>query len=244
MQLIVDLSQLKPLFHGSNRIVYIHPENPDLLIKVPHWRTVDNFNKRVSGWKKRFKLLGGGLPQSYREFYEYMRLNLSAVKDMPHIFSSAGMIRTSQGWGHVVKAERGADGEYAPTLASIIHEPEKYEQPLAEFLQWIENTPTVFTNLEPWNLVLAWRRGKNELVSIDGIGDRSSVPFRAYFPWLNKRDNRPHIKKLLWRIEELKHKRIDAAAQKKIDGTIAGAAVNYQSPENGDKKAPPAQAGL
>jgi len=228
MQLIVDLSELKPLFHGGNRIVYIHPENPDLLIKVPHWRTVDNFNKKNLGWKKRFKLLGGGLPQSYREFFEYMRLNLTAIEDMPHIFASAGMIRTSLGWGHVVQAERDERGNYAPTLASIIHEPEKYEQALAEFLAWVEDTPTVCTNLEPWNLVLAWRHGKNELVSIDGIGDRSFVPFRAYFPSLNKRKNLPVIEKLIWRINELKNKRIDREAQAKIHGTVAGAEVRKE----------------
>ncbi|KAA6204779.1 MAG: hypothetical protein DU429_08895 [Candidatus Tokpelaia sp.] len=221
MRHFLDLTNRKPIFYGSNRVVYVHPEDPDFFVKVARPRAVKNYLDRIPKWKRRFKILGGGLPQSFREFREYMRLNLPAAPVLPYIFVSAGFVATSEGWGHVVKAERGEDGNYAPTLASIINEPGKYEKPLADFLSWVVDTPAAFTNLQPWNLVLAQRDGKNQIVSIDGLGERCFIQFRAYFPSINKRKNRRRVRKLLWRIEELKAGRIGVEAQEKMKGTVA-----------------------
>jgi len=223
MHHILDLSNHKPIFYGGNRVVYVHPDDPDFFVKVARPRAAENFYDRIPKWKRRFKIMGGGLPQSWREFREYIRLNLSATKEIPFVFISAGFIRTSEGWGHVVKAERGEDGNYAPTLASIINEPEKYEKPLADFLSWVVDTPAAFSNIEPWNLVLAQRDGKNELISIDGLGERCFIQFRAYFPSINKRKNRRKVRKLLWRIENLKAGRVDPKAKEKMEGTVASA---------------------
>jgi len=221
MKYILDLSGQKPLFYGSNRSVYLHPDDPDLLVKVPHRKAVKSFGSHMPKWKRRFKLLGGGLPQSFREFKEYMRLNLTAAERLPFIFVSAGFIATTEGWAHVVRVERDAQGNYAPTLGSIINQPEKYEKPLKEFLQWAENTPAAFSNMEPWNLVLAHRDGKDEIVSIDGIGERSFIPWRAFFPSLNKRKNKKKIERLLARIEQMKTGYTDEKIEYKMSGTVA-----------------------
>lgn len=88
-----------------------------------------------------------------------------------HIFEFLGSTLTNFGYGLIVKAEYDDKGNYAQNLAAI----QDWTAPhiraaLAEFRQFLYETPLAYYDLSRRNTVLAWREGRWELVIIDGIG--------------------------------------------------------------------------
>lgn len=188
MKRSLELSGLEPSFWGTNRCIYIHPDDPDLLIKVPRKEAIERA-KQIPNWKRRFKPLGAG-SINFHEMRESMRLHPSAIGRLPHLFTTVGLIQTSMGWGLIVEAERDRAGNYAPTLAAIARETERYQKSLEKFMHWLETTPAVFYDLNPWNLVLSFRDGQDEIVVIDGVGEKSALQSRTYFQSMNRKKNR------------------------------------------------------
>lgn len=198
----ITLSGLEPRFKGSVRAVYVHPDDSKLLIKVPHEGLHDRV-KVTPEWKKRFKPLGAGAANMH-ELRETMRVRPTAMGRLKHIFTVKSMVETDLGWGLVVEAEFGQDGNYAPVLSQIVNQPELYQNALEEFLDWIPSTNAVFYDLNPWNLVLAWRNGKQEIVIVDGIGEKSAIQARTYFPSINKKENQKVIERFQRHLEKIK----------------------------------------
>lgn len=99
---MIELRKTVPHFKGNARLVFVHPDNPDLLIKVlrPEWITK---TKEIPEWKKRFKPLGANSVNMH-ELYEIVRVNPNAKAMQPHLFSVVGFQQTDLGWGLVVKA--------------------------------------------------------------------------------------------------------------------------------------------
>lgn len=204
MSYFLDLSAAKPLFYGTTRRVYRHPEQADWLVKVPSHSEEARRAANIPAWKKRFKPTGIANITNLREIAEILRLNPRARAELPHIYNFVGLAATTYGWGQVVKAEYDGRGEYAPTLEQIAAEGEKYREPLQRFIRWAKRTPAVFIDLEPWNCVLAERGGKAEIVLIDGIGEKTVIPFRTYFPALNRRKNKQQISQFFQSLELVK----------------------------------------
>jgi len=65
----------------------------------------------------------------------------------------------------------------------------KIRTALDEFENWVKETNVVLYDLNPWNLVLAYRNGKEEVVIIDGISEKSALKVRTYFPSVNTKKN-------------------------------------------------------
>ncbi|KAA6404772.1 YrbL family protein [Candidatus Tokpelaia sp.] len=200
----LDLSDNEPLFYGTTRRVYRHPHDPALLVKVPSRQEEERRHANRPAWKRRFKPTGIANITNLREMAEIMRLNPEALPCPPHIFSFIGLVATSYGWGQIVKAERDENGSYAPTLESIAQDSSRYEKPLQEFIAWVKTAPIVLIDLEPWNCVLAERNGKQQIVLIDGMGEKTIIPLRTYFPSLNNKKNARQIAQFFNSLELVK----------------------------------------
>jgi len=209
----LELSAENLLFRGTTRRVYRHPSDSSLLVKVPSAAEEARRLANRPNWKKRFKPTGIANITNLREIAEMLRLNPNAAETVPHIYSFVALAPTNHGWGQIVKAEYGADGAYAPSLEQIALRPELYKKPLEEFITWARETSAVFIDLEPWNVVLANRAGRQELVMIDGIGEKNAVALRTYFPSLNRKKNAKQIEQFFHSLELVKQGKSPARRQ-------------------------------
>jgi len=204
MAYFLDLAAAEPLFYGTTRRIYRHPQDASLLVKVPSRQEEARRAANMPKWKQRFKPTGIANITNLREVAEILRLNPEAEVQLPHIYSLVGLVATNFGWGQIVKAEYGADGGYAPTIEQIANQPQLYQEALDKFLRWAAEAPAVFIDLEPWNCVLARRGDHDEIVVIDGLGEKTVIPFRTYFPRLNYKKNAAQIKQFLASLELVK----------------------------------------
>lgn len=196
MDSFIKLSDKTPVFEtGRHRAVYLHPDNPDLVVKVVRNVWWDLHEKRTP-WRKRFKPLGANAINMH-EFCEMMRLVPQSMETMPHLYTAVGMVRTDLGWGLVSKLERDKDNNPAKTINQLGADLINHIDAFKEFGKWLEQSPVVLTSLNFNNLVLAWRNGKEELVIIDGFGERVAIPLRTYFPKYNQPKNMRSLDKIL-----------------------------------------------
>lgn len=185
---ILELKNCTPMFdNGRHRVVYQHPENAELIVKVvrPKW---GEQHAAFNSWKKRFKPLRENSINMH-EFHEMMRLDLDINRRTPHLLTTLGMVRTDLGWGMVCELEKDVDGTPAKSVCDLGEKLKDYIPEFKEFCNAILNSRVVLTSCHRDNVVLAWREGHYEFVIIDGIGERTAIPLRTYFPSINKKKN-------------------------------------------------------
>jgi hypothetical protein len=195
---VLDLSG-QATASGSLQQVYPFPGRDDLLIKVVH----PNFAaERRTGWRgadKRLRRLGV-LTGASRVITEHLALRNAGVKPGRHVQEFVGVVETTEGVGVVVRAVRGRDGAYAPTLKSLIKEGRfdpGIEALLDEFEAWLLATPIIVGDLHMGNVVLGWdERHGERLVLIDGMGEKNFVPLNSWFPALNRANTRDRIHRM------------------------------------------------
>lgn len=199
---MIVLSGLEPHFKGNARLVFVHPDDADLLIKVPRPEWIAK-TLMVPKWKKRFKPLGANSVNMH-ELREIIRINPKPEIQQDHMFTVIGMQQTDLGWGLIVRAERSENGEYAAPVANFANKREEIEPALAKFREWVHQTNAVLYDLNPWNLVLANRNGKKQIVVIDGISEKSALQIRTYFRSINAKKNQDVYARFLRQMERLR----------------------------------------
>jgi hypothetical protein len=196
----IDLKHLDPVFKGGMRLVFIHPENPDLLIKVidPNAKKI-RYGKDVAFYKRPRR--HGHYVNYFREVSEYIAIwNLE--ERAPHFLQKIiGFVETNEGLGLIVEAAFDENGNYAPTLAYLIKNElmnDEIFEKLIEFLGYLKNSSVIISDLHPKNIVYAF---KPEIgfyfVMIDGIGCSTLIPIKAIFGFLNKRSKNRKIKRMM-----------------------------------------------
>lgn len=202
---MIKLSGLEPHFKGNARFVFVHPDDPDLLVKVPRPEWIAS-TRTVPNWKKRFKPLGANSVNMH-ELREIIRINPKPELQQDHMFTVIGLQQTDLGWGLIVRAEKSKDGSYAVPVADFVNDMSKIEAELNEFHNWVLQTKTVLYDLNPYNLVLAYRNGKNQIVVIDGISEKSALQSRTYFQSINCKKNKEVYARFLRHMERIRLER-------------------------------------
>lgn len=195
----LDLAGREPIAAGDLQRVYAYPGRADLLVKVVRPGFADAKWTGWRGWLKRRRRLGV-LTGALRTITEHLALRNAGVEPGRHIQEFVGLVETSEGPGVVVRAVRGADGGYAPTLRALI-ETGRYtpsvEALLNEFAAWLVASPLIVGDLHPGNVVLASDALHGErLVMIDGMGEKNLIPLNSWFPGLNRANSRARLKRL------------------------------------------------
>ena len=115
---ILELKDTPPLFdNGRHRVIFRHPQNPDLVVKIVRHRWAERY-ERYNAFKKRFKQLRENVYNIY-EFLETMRLSSDTNLKTPHVLTTLGIVRTDLGWGMVCEIEKDRDGSPAKTINDI-----------------------------------------------------------------------------------------------------------------------------
>lgn len=177
-----------PITSGMSRELHAMPGDRTLIVKVsrpepPPRRLFQKFTLlRIlrSIYKKTVPLR--------REVREYARVSAEGAPTLRHLQRFCGIIRTDKGPGLIVEAVRRKNGALAFTLKELI-ESGKYDHrsdaALKEFLHWFVNSKIVAADVHLNNIVLSEK--DNCFVLIDGIGDKTFIPVRAWLPAVNCR---------------------------------------------------------
>ena len=193
---ILELKDTPPLFdNGRHRVIFRHPQNPDLIVKIVRHRWAERYG-RYNAFKKRFKQLRENVYNIY-EFLETMRLNFDTNLKTPHVLTTLGIVRTDLGWGMVCEIEKDKDGSPARTINDIGADIKHYVPELKALSDWAETSPVVLTSFHADNLVLSWRDDHYEFVMIDGLGERNILRLRTYIRSLNRKENMKRLHKML-----------------------------------------------
>lgn len=154
----VSLESATLLGSGNERFCYLHPDDEDKVIKIPH-------NKRE---KSRH--------QNELE-YQYMSYLQQHNADMSHIAACYGWIETDMGRGLVFQRVHDANGMDSITLNKALKESvltvEEAKKLLEELRVYLEQNTILFVDVGLDNILCQKQEdGSYKLVIIDGLGAR------------------------------------------------------------------------
>lgn len=202
---MLRLGGSQPLFRGHQRLVFQHPEQPDLLIKVLRAEYVRDKFGPGSALHNRHRRCREYQP-FLLEFREYLVACARAPQCLPYLQEIVGLVWTDLGLGLTVRKVTGRDGASAPTLDRFLRQHGKLDprrkQLLDECLRNLEESDVVVDDLNDCNLVLgADGSGAERFVLIDGIGSSTLVPIKALSALANRWSKRRRIARLRARVE-------------------------------------------
>lgn len=190
---ILDLDAFAPLAAGCARLVFAHPHDPDLLVKVvrPEGHDVQRARRRNRPSVIRFGALAGW----NRELSEYIRV-LDRIGRIPDFIAPYhGFCQTTVGVGLIVGRVTDGAGGLAPTLRRAMRNGARRDDLAGALDDFIENmrlAGAVASDLGPSNIVVSAEASGPRLILVDGLGDRVMIPVRrfssiAYRQWLHRK---------------------------------------------------------
>jgi hypothetical protein len=197
--MVLKLSDQTPIAQGGERLIFIHPENNDWLIKVWHERFHEKQQKRTPFWirvirlKRYWSLLN--------ELTEYLGVREDPHPKLEYIQQLVGLTDTDLGFGMVVKAIKQDNGKLAPTLKDLVERQvfhEQHHQALEVFFEWMSNTHIIVRDFSLNNLI--WDECNQRFVLIDGIGSKIGFSLRSLSRRYNQKANHNRIVKFRTRL--------------------------------------------
>jgi hypothetical protein len=172
----------RKIAQGNRREIYSVLGHPSLLINIPSSKS------SREEYRRAIMMLKGLYRRSVplrREVCEYRRIALEP--NQYHLQECFGTVETPIGRGLVVGAVTRPDGTLAPTLRELIAAKAVNDaviRALIDFLDWMITTRLVAADVHPGNIVYDPEHAR--MVLVDGIGDKTFIPLRAWFPRLNR----------------------------------------------------------
>jgi hypothetical protein len=214
---VLPLKSGIPLAKGATRLIFQHPESPDLLVKVMRPDVVErrqSSRKRWLRWLRRYDPYLVFL----REIHEFVAAHAALGCAAPFAQVVHGFLETDLGLGLVVGAVRGPDGALAPTVSQLIARGDfdaTASRALDETLDAVLQSNIVLADLHEHNLVYQQGDGgAPRFVIIDGLGTSTLLPVKDWSPWINRSSK-------LRRIAHLR---------KRVAGRLAASGADSPSP--------------
>jgi hypothetical protein len=217
----LELNHADFFANGNYNLVYKHPTQPDYLVKVlavikglglvksldaelvkelplrfanSRWLGTNRLIRKINQFRVSKALV--------REFIEMVRLRFHdefLLQPPPFMQKVVGFVDTNLGFAMVVKAEKGRDGNYAPTLRSLLRE-KKVDaavlEQLEKFYQQLTTYDFIISDFRPANVVYAHTEQHGDhFVLIDGIGDKTLFPILRFSYYLRNRAKQKAIQK-------------------------------------------------
>jgi hypothetical protein len=191
---------------GSKRWVFVHPDDPSLLVKVMRPDVSAHLPALIRFARRRYL----DFAITARELREHRRV--SAPENGPAWFLQKilGVVDTNHGPGLVVRAERGRDGDFARTLRQVALSGQfgpQAKEDLAAFLTALQVSPVVAGDLQTHNVVYSWTPERGDhFVLIDGIGDKTWVPLQRLSGAFNRMKKARYAARLTAKAEKVAQK--------------------------------------
>lgn len=204
MNAVIALKDQQPIAKGRMRLVFEHPSEPGLLVKVIRPDVIDARWGSGAPWYKR--------QRRYRQYTSYVRemeeyIAGSAGRPEPYPFAQkiTGFAQTDLGLGLVMEAVKGRDGHLAPTLVQLIAEhrfDEKIRADLETFIQAVVESDLVIADFNLNNMVYGHdARHGDHFVLIDGLGLSTILPLKLLSRRFNRMSKRGRVKQMRGKIE-------------------------------------------
>ncbi len=214
----LDLDGAQPLAIGGGRLIFAHPGDDKLLIKIvdPQLRLQYMFRHRFKRWYKRFHR-ATATRGFIGEFSESVIVSArNAHWERLPLARVAGVAETSLGPGLLVEKISGPGGALAPTVRSLVQTDglsAGLREMLDGLLQSLIDGHIVVNDLTGDNVVLGSNaQGKQGLFLIDGFGVKQKVPLYALSKGLNARHLREKFDEMVERLERADRLRLPAPA--------------------------------
>jgi len=191
---------------GSKRWVFVHPDDPSLLVKVMRPDVSAHLPVLIRAARRRYL----DFVIAAREFREHRRVNAPDGEPAWFLQKILGVADTNHGRGLVVRAERGRDGNYAKTLRQVAQSGQFGPQAsadLAAFLAALQASPVVAGDLQTHNVVYSYSPERGDhFVLIDGIGDKTWVPLQRLSAAFNRMKKARYAARLTAKAEKVAQK--------------------------------------
>jgi len=188
---VIDLTQARIVASGSERDVYEHPTDPNLLIKIVN-RARANEPGRRAHWHKKFHR-----EQAHRvfltELIEYVSTTVQRNAPDGNVLLSriAGLVNTSAGLGLAVEKIVDESGHVAPTLQQVVKDsgfPAALRRQVRDFFVALTESHVIFNDVSARNIVVGRNAdGVAGLYLVDGYGPKQLLPFYAWSKSMNRR---------------------------------------------------------
>ncbi len=200
----LELKHLQPLAKGNARLVYEHPGDRALLVKVMRSDLVTARYGDGAAWFRGIGRRFDPYVIFLREIREYVAAYAAHGRPLPFAEKVRGLVETDLGLGLVIEAVRGPDGALAPTVAKLIADgnfDDTARRALDETLAALLESDIVLADLHERNLVYQKQDGSLRFVVIDGLGSSNLLPFKSWSRALNCRSKFKRIARLRKRID-------------------------------------------
>lgn len=203
----LELLGVMPFARGGNRLCYVHPEKPDVCVKVrrPDFSIIDLRKKK--GFPKSLKPLSS-FDDNAEEFRVLSDFEKSIGAEVfAHICRCYGYQKTDMGLGLCVELVRDHDGRVSKTLKQVIWD-DGYDEQLQQAVEclkahWIRYAVPSRDLLLHNIVVQRSEKGIERLVVIDGLGASGILPSFLLPRWYCLLKARRKIENLDSRIQDL-----------------------------------------
>jgi hypothetical protein len=217
----IALRHLTPISSGNNRLIYVHPFEPDYLIKVMRPEVLEARRKPRHFYQrfKRERILGSFV----REIREQLILAGHGEDSKRFLQQIVGFCDTDLGIGMVVRAIRGPNGKLAVSLDKLIAEggfDDEAQRKLDAFCDALVNSRIAISGLFLRNLLYGTdEAGGGRFILVDGFGEGALMRVNGAFPPLNRRSKEKLIGRLRTQVARAlrRRPRPSAAATKRAD---------------------------
>lgn len=184
----VCFSDQLPIARGNRRLVFVHPENPSICLKVAAPGKSPTEIRDSKYWYKRLRPVHS-YDDNHIELCEYQRLIRTVANPtvgLPRIY---GLAATNLGPALMQDLIRNSDGTVSSNLKDYLEGfricPERVRaltNSAAQFTDWLINNKIVVHDLHLQNVVVQETPNSLRFVLIDGLGAWSLVPFEHLLP--------------------------------------------------------------
>lgn len=185
------LRNTEPVASGSRHLIYNHPAERNLLVKVHR-------SAAPPPWYKLHRRLYGPAIGFAREIREQLLVWSRCNRHPTFLNKIVGICETDAGAGMTVERLDDEHGNLAKNLAAIIQsgnfDADK-KTALTAFLDQLLPSPLYFDDLNAANIVYGFdkKSGRYRFVLVDGIGHKTLIPVARLIPALEKRRRRGQL---------------------------------------------------
>ncbi|MBX3740893.1 MAG: hypothetical protein KF712_07880 [Akkermansiaceae bacterium] len=201
---LLELKGETPLAQGRMRLVFRHPRDPALLVKVIRPDILDERWGSGAPWYKKRRRFGQYI-SFIRETEEYIAGCAGGGDAPPFAQKILGYVETDYGLGMVVRAVLDRDGNPAPTLGQIVVRGglnAKVKEDLETFVTAVVDSDLIVADFNLHNIVYGHdERHGDHFVLIDGLGLSTILPFKTLSRAFNRFSKRGRVKRMYARID-------------------------------------------
>jgi hypothetical protein len=198
----LSLTGQNPVARGESKLVFLHPHDQRLLVKV-----VNPAGKKArtsrAGWYQATPRVKS-LRAFDRELQEFLVAEAHSNGQPNPLARFVGLVKTDLGLGMVVEKICRRDGQLALSLSQLTKQSgvyRKYLGLLAELVGEINRRHIVLGDLSPANILLEESAtGESRFVLVDGFGENTLIPIYSLSRFANTQRNLRKHRKLIRRL--------------------------------------------